>query len=435
MFTYYLRLALRSLKRNLVLTALMVAAIGVGIGAAMTIYTVLRVMSGDPIPDKSSRLFVPTIDNWGPGTTEAAGTVFDQGSYRDAIAWSQAHRAVRQAASYAVSFNVTPPDPNQAPFHTTARAAGSDFFPMFEVPFREGGPWGRAQDEDRANVVVITASLAERLFGREHALGKTINMDLREYQIVGVIGDWNPQPHYYDVTTGSFDRPEDVFLPFATAIAHEQLPDGNTNCNKTADPGWQGRLNSECHWISYWVELPTDSAVRDYRQFLANYAADQRRSGRFDWDAATRLYDLRQWMVAEKVVPGEMRISGLVATGFLLVCLVNSVGLMLAKLSGRASELGVRRALGASKFQIFLQCVIEAGVVGLVGGLLGLLLTGAGLSLERMILSTNASRLAHLDAGAVMITIALSVVVTILSGLYPSWRASRVQPAWQLKAQ
>src|SRR5580698_2152992 len=66
MFNYYLRLALKSLKRNLVLTSLMIAAIGVGIGAAMTIYTVLLVMSGDPIPDKSSRLFVPTIDNWGP---------------------------------------------------------------------------------------------------------------------------------------------------------------------------------------------------------------------------------------------------------------------------------------------------------------------------------------------------------------------------------
>jgi putative ABC transport system permease protein len=433
MFNYYLGLALRSLKRNVVLTGLMVVAIGVGIGAAMTIYTVLLVMSGDPIPDKSSRLFVPTIDNWGPKVSNQ-GTV-DQGSYRDAIAWSQAHRAARQTASYAVAFNVTPSDPGQSPFNASARAAESDFFPMFEVPFREGGPWGKAEDADRANVAVISASLAERLFGREHAVGKSLSMDLREYRIVGVIGEWKPRPHYYDVSTGSYAEPEDVFVPFSTAIAHEQLTDGNTNCYKTSDPGWEGKLGSECRWISYWVELPTASAVRDYRQFLANYATDQRRAGRFDFDASTQLYDVRQWMVEEKIVPSEMRISGLVATGFLLVCLVNSVGLMLAKLSGRSSELGVRRALGASKFQIFLQCVIESAVVGLAGGLLGLLLTNAGLSLERMILSTDAARLAHMNAGAVVITIALSVVVTILSGLYPSWRASRVQPAWQLKAQ
>src|ERR1700761_8729196 len=66
MFSYYLGLALRSLKRNKVLTALMIAAIGVGIGASMTTLTVFRAMSGDPIPGKSRQLFAVQIDNWGP---------------------------------------------------------------------------------------------------------------------------------------------------------------------------------------------------------------------------------------------------------------------------------------------------------------------------------------------------------------------------------
>jgi hypothetical protein len=56
MFGYYFRLGLRSLKRSVILTALMVAAIGVGIGACMTALTVFRAMSGDPIPQKSSQL-------------------------------------------------------------------------------------------------------------------------------------------------------------------------------------------------------------------------------------------------------------------------------------------------------------------------------------------------------------------------------------------
>ena len=57
MFTYYLTLALRSLRRNVVLTVLMIAAIGVGIGASMTTLTVFRAMAGDPIPRKSRQLF------------------------------------------------------------------------------------------------------------------------------------------------------------------------------------------------------------------------------------------------------------------------------------------------------------------------------------------------------------------------------------------
>ena len=57
MFNYYFGLALRSLKRNVVLTALMIAAIGVGIGASMTTLTVFRAMGSDPIPQKSRQLF------------------------------------------------------------------------------------------------------------------------------------------------------------------------------------------------------------------------------------------------------------------------------------------------------------------------------------------------------------------------------------------
>jgi putative ABC transport system permease protein len=435
MFNYYLRLALRSLRRNMVLTVLMIAAIGVGISAAMTVYTVLRVMSGDPIPHKSSQLFVPMINNWGPRGFVPASSIMDQSSYRDVTAWTQAHRAARQTATYSVAFSVMPADSSRPAFIATARAADADFFPMFDVPLRAGSAWGKAEDEGRANVVVISSKLAEKLFGRDNPVGRTINMDLREYRVVGVIGDWNPQPHFYDVTSGAYTQLEDVFVPFSTAIARELPTSGNTNCNKASESGWQGRLNSECQWISYWVELPTAGAVRDYKQYLANYAAEQKRSGRFTWDATTALYDVPEWMAAEQVVPNEMRISGMVASGFLLVCLVNSVGLMLAKLSGRSSELGVRRALGASKVQIFLQCVVESAVVGFVGGLLGLLLTIAGLSLERMILNDATARLAHLNVAAVLITIALAVLVTIFSGLYPSWRASRVQPAWQLKAQ
>ncbi len=62
MFGYYLELVLRSLKRNKVLTALMVLAIALGIGASMTTLTVLHVLSGDPLPGRSSTSYYPQID-------------------------------------------------------------------------------------------------------------------------------------------------------------------------------------------------------------------------------------------------------------------------------------------------------------------------------------------------------------------------------------
>jgi putative ABC transport system permease protein len=95
----------------------------------------------------------------------------------------------------------------------------------------------------------------------------------------------------------------------------------------------------------------------------------------------------------------------------------------------------VRRALGASKADLFLQCLVETAVVGALGGVAGLALTAIGLGVERAILSTDIARLAHLNAGMVAITLTLAVLATVCSGLYPTWRASRVEPAWQLKSQ
>jgi len=102
---------------------------------------------------------------------------------------------------------------------------------------------------------------------------------------------------------------------------------------------------------------------------------------------------------------------------------------------GRAGDIGVRRALGASRQAIFAQCLIEAGVVGLAGGLLGLLLTALGLAGLRSLLSEEVTRLTHFSLADITIAIILAVLATTLAGLYPTWRAAQVQPAWQLKAQ
>jgi putative ABC transport system permease protein len=135
------------------------------------------------------------------------------------------------------------------------------------------------------------------------------------------------------------------------------------------------------------------------------------------------------------MVPEEIRLSTLVGFSFLLVCLVNASGLMLAKFSGRIGELSVRRALGASKLHIFLQCLMEAAVIGIAGGLLGLALATLGIFVERGILREDYAPLVQVDGGIVLITLGLAIFSAICVGLYPAWGASRTQPAWQLKSQ
>ncbi|MGH8217505.1 MAG: ABC transporter permease, partial [Steroidobacteraceae bacterium] len=220
MFGYYLELAVRSLRRNLVLTLLMIAAVAVGIGAAMTMLTTLRAMSGDPLPDKSSQLFVPLIDVWGPDSRRQsdANLLPDQLTYRDAMALMRAHRGVHQTAMYALQMDVDPQ--SGLPFQASGRAAYRDFFSMFEVPFASGASWSQADDEGGTDVVVLGAKLAERLFPVGDAVGRTVNLEGRAYRVIGVLSPWNPLPRFYDtISNGSgFANTEDFYVPFTNAI-------------------------------------------------------------------------------------------------------------------------------------------------------------------------------------------------------------------------
>jgi putative ABC transport system permease protein len=283
---------------------------------------------------------------------------------------------------------------------------------------------------------VITQKLNDKVFGGGNSVGKTINLDDHEFRIVGVLGLWDPTPQFYDLNNDAYGEGAEVYVPFTRAIDGQMPSWGNNNCSgDIGQPGWEGRLRSECVWMQFWAELPTAADVDSYRAFLNNYASEQQRLGRFHWPAHTRIRDVREWLVYQHAVSDEARILVLVSFSFLLVCLLNAMGLMLAKIMGRAGDIGVRRALGASRRAIFGQCLIEAGVVGLAGGLLGLGLTALGLMGLRSLLSEEASRLTHFSALDISIAVILAVLATTLAGLYPTWRAAQVQPAWQLKAQ
>ena len=158
-------------------------------------------------------------------------------------------------------------------------------------------------------------------------------------------------------------------------------------------------------------------------------------AGRLHGTVNNRLRDLPAFLDAEQVVPGDTRVSFLVALGLLVVCLVNTVGLLLAKFLRRSSEIGVRRALGAPRIAIYGQFLTEAAVIGVAGGLVGLLLTGLGVVGIRAVLQPRLAALAQLDGTLLLTTLVVAVLCTVLAGLYPTFRAARVQPAWQLKSE
>ena len=118
---------------------------------------------------------------------------------------------------------------------------------------------------------------------------------------------------------------------------------------------------------------------------------------------------------------------------FLAVCSLNLVGLLLGKFVARAPEVSVRRALGASRAQVFMQHVIECEVVGFIGGVIGILLSVGSTFLLRKLLPFGVP--VQLDTQMVGTAALLSLVAGFLAGVYPAWRICTMPPAMQLKLQ
>ncbi len=441
MFAYYLDLALRSFRRNSVLTALMVVAIALGIGASMTTLTVFHVLSGDPIPQKSDHLFYvqmasESISGYQPGDEpQSQMTRFDaEHLLRDA-------RGERQAMMSGMNVVVEPADPNLGPMQQSGRMTTADFFGMFDAPFKYGNGWTRTEDEGRARVIVLTDELNEKLFGGADSVGRTVRVDQHEFTVTGVLEPWSVQPMFYDITQGRFADQEELYVPFWTAMDLKLESSGNMNCwappaaleDGEPDPEGNRGVNASCAWLQYWVEMDPSKAA-DYLQYLSNYSDQQREAGRFERPTNVRLRNVMEWLDYNQVVPGDVRLQVWLAFGFLMVCLLNTVGLLLAKFLRRSSEIGVRRALGASRGAIFAQCLVEAGMVGLAGGVLGLGLALLGLWAVRH-QPVDYAPLAQLDLSMLLATFVLAVASSVVAGLLPAWRACQVAPAIQLKSQ
>ena len=437
MFAYYLDLAIRSLKRNPVLTFLMVLAIAVGIGASMTTLTVMHILSGDPLPGRSANIYYPQVDAT-PADWHNKNPL-DMLDYRSAVDLWSAHRADRQALIVDSSVKVRAPEANLPPLMLTMLSTTSDFFPMFNVPFEYGSGWTPADDENRARVAIISGNLNDRLFGGKNSVGKTLRLKDSNVRIVGVLKPWRPSPQFYTVvagnyangdTAGFYGKPEDVFVPFQTGLEVNDGAFQQFTC--WGMPSTPGHLqNSPCVWVSLWVELEGAAKVASYRDFIASYAQQQKALGRFT-KTDTRMLDLMGWLDYNHVLPSDVKLQTWLAFAFLAICLFNTVGLLLAKFLRRAGEIGVRRALGASRRTVLAQCLTEAGLIGFIGGVAGWLLTLVGLWLVRS-QKMPYSDLVHLDVAMFVATFALAAAVSLLAGALPALRASRVAPALQLK--
>lgn len=437
MINYYIKLAALSIRRNPVLSVLMMAAIAVGIGAFMTMLTVHHVMSGNPIHWKNDVLFNIGVDTWSPDSPRDESRPElppDLLTYRDSRALQESDIPTYKSYMFKVIGVIQPDNIEIPPSIETGRMVFNDFFQMFDVPFQYGGAWDDGADERGEFTVVLSQDVNMQVFGGENSVGKRIRIDDHEYTVAGVLKDWNPRPKYYDVSNGAFDESEAFYMPTSLYETLEPQRAGNTSCWKSEDlQTFQDFNNSECIWLQYWVQLDTKDQQERYADFLGAYLQEQAKLGRSGRPDQYLMATPAELMEIREVVGDDNRVLVGLSFLFLVVCLLNTVGLLLAKFLGRAGDISVRRALGASRSDIFRQQLVECGFIGLLGGFIGIALSGLGLLAVKSMYRFEGSVM--MDGEMIAVAFITAVIASIAAGLWPAWQICRVPPAGYLKTQ
>lgn len=437
MFRYYLDLAWRRCRQSLPMVALLTLTMAIGIASCLTALTIFGALSGEPLPGISPHLQVVTMDARDAIDKDNSDYTRPD-SYLDLIdakTLVDAQRARQQVALAQSYTRITDPDGKHSEQARGLMAYGP-VLGMLGVPLRQGRPWIAEEQASQVPVVVIDSDLAQKLFGTQDAVGRSVLMGGRSFRVVGVSAPWKPRTQFLDLPRNLDDvlgQPEQFFVPVQAALAAGVGPLTAGECGKgAAIVSFQSAEVSKCRWLETWVALDSATAADAYRGFVAGYAAAQHAAGRFVYAPNVALFGVQAWMTMNHVVPDDVRLNLALAGSFLLLCLVNVAGLLAARFLRRQADVTIRRALGASRRDVFAQHLVETAMLGLLGGVLALPLTWLGLWIVRMqpVAYADAAHFSPMAFAALML---LSLAVGLVVGILPAWRVCRQSPAMQIK--
>jgi len=452
MFSYNLQLALKSLKDRPSLTFLTILTISIGLGLYTTVKTMSYQGGQVPIAHKSKNIFLVQMDNREITADEVShqSRLVDT-TYKDTLnLMAMDLQGVRQTFNWSTYGILNVEDENINPLRTFAAVTSSDFFTMFEPPFLYGNGWDKATENSGEAVIVISKLMNDQLFGGSNSVGQTVRINNHVLKIIGVLDTWYLTRKFYDRSFGS-GRPDNFFIPHTFAMNNELPRRAGFDCwAADADVARSFRtenterlINSECAWVTFWAEIP-DEQVENYQQQLVSYIEDQKTLGRFPREILTYLTNLNDQFTYINGRNDFMNVFGILSTLFFIVCLLNAVGILLAKFMRRTKEVSLRRALGAKKRTIIMQHVIEVVIIGLLGGLLGIAVSYFGLQGMmniRIYASDYTVRLEdvkpffQMDWTMIGYAFATGIICTLATSIYPIWRICNIPPASQLKSQ
>ena len=398
----------------------------------MTMVSVVHVISRNPLPDKADQLFYPHLTPGPAGFKQAMdvdpGELFTWIDGQNLLA---AKAASKQALMSGGRTVLAQSDGSQG-FFAKGRYTTPDIFDMFDMKFISGGPWTSKDEEDRSRVIVLAEKTARTLFGSTQVVGRPISVQGHSFVVGGVLRNWPVKPLFYGGSMGdaAFRSEDEFFIPLNTAIPLDLPVSSSTTC-------WgkdTSRTGSDCGWLQFWVQLKGESEVSRYKSFLKDYWRSQIAYDRTTNGDPIRLLTMGERLRELKLVPNEVRLQLMLSIGLLVICVVNSASILLARFMGRKKEASLLRALGATRAGLFVHYLWESLIIGLIAAAASFAFAQIGLFIVRTRPDGYAA-LAKIDVQMVMMTIAAAIASLLIAGAIPAWQLGRVNPAENLNEQ
>ncbi len=398
-----IRIAMRALARNKLRSSLTMLGIIIGVGAVIAMVSVgqgAQKQAEDQIAAMGSNMLFVSA-----GTVNRGGTRMGYGAtktllYEDMQAILRECPAVKSAAPGSQSSSqVVFGNDNWA---TQINGTEPQYFEIRTWPFAEGSSFSKDDVAMAANVAVIGETVRKNLFGATDPIGQTIRITNLPFRVVGVL-----MPKGTSAAMGQ-DQDDIILVPITTL---------------------QKKITGQ-NWLR-WIMVSATSREASYtaQQQITALLRDRHRirSGQDDDFFVRNLADMAD--LADQQAKLFTILLASIASISLLVGGIGIMNIMLVSVTERTREIGIRMAIGATEGDVQQQFLIEAVVLSLLGGAIGIFL---GMTTSYLITQTLGWPVL-VSPTAIVTAVLFSMAVGIFFGFYPARKAARLDPIEALR--